>query len=274
MAKTAIVTGCSSGIGLESALELARAGYTVYAGLRDEARAGPLKDGSSKDGSDIKTFQVNVADGESVRSAAGRILDEAGSIDVLVNNAGYGLFGSIEDISIQDMRKQFETNFFGAVEMIQQLAPGMRAQKSGRIINISSVAGRIGFPCSPAYVSSKFALEGLSECLRYELGAHGVQTVLIEPGVVKTKFMDNASMKAPKAGSPYAEITEKVIAGIRMMAELGTQATDVAKIVLKAATDPDPLPRYVVGNDAVMFLESKKTMTDAEFEDYIKKELY
>lgn len=274
MGKTAIITGCSSGIGLESSLELARAGYTVYAGLRDESSGGALKDGAAKDGLNINTFQIDVANSESVRTATGKILNEAESIDVLVNNAGYGLFGSIEDISIQDMRKQFETNFFGAVEMIQQLAPSMRKQKSGRIINISSVAGRIGFPCSPAYVSSKFALEGLSECLRYELGVHGVQTVLIEPGVVKTKFMDNVKVPKLDKDSPYAEITEKVIVGIKMMAELGTQATEVAKTVLKAATESKPQPRYVVGNDAIMFLETKKSMTDAEFEDYIKKELY
>lgn len=274
MTKTAVLTGCSSGIGFESSLELARAGYAVYAGLRDESRSGPLMDAANKESLDVKTFQIDVADTESVKSATGKILGEARSVDVLVNNAGYGLFGSIEDISIKDMRKQFETNFFGAVGMIQQLAPSMRAQHSGRIINISSVAGRIGFPCSPAYVSSKFALEGLSECLRYELGAHGVQTVLIEPGVVKTGFMDNAKVTKMAKGSPYAEITEKVIAGIRMMAELGTQATEVAKVVLKAVTDPVPQPRYVVGNDAVMFLEARKSMTDAEFEEYIKKELY
>lgn len=274
MTKTAVLTGCSSGIGFESSLELARAGYAVYAGLRDESRSGPLMDAANKESLDVKTFRIDVADTESVKSATGKILGEARSVDVLVNNAGYGLFGSIEDISIKDMRKQFETNFFGAVGMIQQLAPSMRAQHSGRIINISSVAGRIGFPCSPAYVSSKFALEGLSECLRYELGAHGVQTVLIEPGVVKTGFMDNAKVTKMAKGSPYAEITEKVIAGIRMMAELGTQATEVAKVVLKAVTDPVPQPRYVVGNDAVMFLEARKSMTDAEFEEYIKKELY
>lgn len=273
MTKTALITGCSSGIGLESALELARCGYTVHAGLRDESKDKTLKEAASKESLKINTFQIDVSDTSSIKSATNRIL-ESGSIDVLVNNAGYGLFGSIEDMSMKDMREQFETNFFGAVEMIKLLAPGMRAKKSGRIINISSVAGRIGFPCSPAYISSKFALEGLSESIRYELGMHGVQTVLIEPGVVKTKFMDNVRVAEMAADSPYKEITEKVISGIKMMAELGTQASEVAKIVAKAATDPNPQPRYVVGNDATMFLETKKTMTDSEFENYIKKELY
>lgn len=274
MGKIAIVTGCSSGIGLESAIELARANHTVFAGLRDESRSGELTDRSSKEGLDVRTFQIDVSDGASVRNAAAKVLKEAGRVDVLVNNAGYGLFGSIEDVSIDDMRKQFETNFFGAVEMIQQVAPSMRKQHSGRIINISSVAGRIGFPCSLSYVSSKFALEGLSECLRYELGAHGVQTVIIEPGVIKTKFMDNIKISKPSNDSPYSEITDRVIAGIKMMAELGTPASEVAKVVVKVATEENPQPRYIVGNDASMFLEAKKSMTDTEFEEYIKKELY
>ena len=274
MKKTAVVTGCSSGIGLESALELARAGHAVFAGLRDESGSGALREAAGKEGLDVRTFQLDVSDEGSVRAAVPRIIGDAGRIDVLVNNAGYGLFGAAEDVPLEEMRAQFETNFFGTVGMIKQVAPAMRAQKSGRIINISSVAGRIGFPCSPAYVSSKFALEGLSECLRYELGAHGIHVVLVEPGVIKTRFMDNIKVSGSPEGSPYSEITQKVIAGIKMMAELGTPASEVAKIVARAAAEESPQPRYVVGNDASMFLEAKKSMTDLEFEEYIKKELY
>lgn len=269
-----MVTGCSSGIGFESALELARSGHVVFAGVRDESKSGALDDASSKEGLSVHIVQMDVASGASVRNAVSEVISKAGHIDVLVNNAGYGLFGSVEDVSIEDMRDQFETNFFGVVTTIQQVAPGMRERRSGRIINISSVAGRIGFPCSSAFVSAKFALEGLSECLRYELGAHGVQTILIEPGVTKTKFMDNIKTSKPADGSSYSEITEKVITGIKMMAELGTPPSEVAKIVTKAATEENPQPRYVVGNDASMFLEARKSMGDLEFEEYIKKELY
>ncbi len=149
----------------------------------------------------------------------------------------------------------------------------MRKQGSGIIVNISSIAGRIGFPGTPAYISSKFALEGLSECMRYEMAPQGIKTILIEPGVIKTKIFENMK-KVNFDGSPYKELTEKVISGIRMMSELGTQPIEVAKTIVKAIKEDDPLPRYIVGNDASMFLEAKKMKTDIDFENYIKKELF
>lgn len=273
MGGVALVTGCSSGIGLETALELARAGHSVHAGVRDMSRAGDLTRAAAAESLDVRPVRLDVTDGSSVRDAAGAAL-EAGPVDVLVNNAGYALFGCAEEVPLGEMRAQFETNFFGAVAMIQRIAPSMRKRRSGRIINISSVAGRIGFPCSPAYVSSKFALEGLSECMRYELGPHGVEVILVEPGVVKTRFMDNSRAPAAPEGSAYAELTQKVIGGIRMMAELGTPASEVARAVARAASEARPSPRYIVGNDAGMFLEARQSMGDAEFEEYIKKELY
>ena len=159
--------------------------------------------------------------------------------------------------------------------MIQKVAPIMRKQGSGDIINISSIAGRIGFPVSTAYISSKFAIEGLSESLRYELGPFGVDVIIIEPGVIKTNFFD--SMKTAKRvndNDAYKEITEKVISGVKMMAEMGTPPKEVANVIIKSLKDEKPLPRYVVGNDAAMFLEAKKMKTDIEFENYLKKELY
>jgi len=273
MGGVALVTGCSSGIGLETALELARRGHAVHAGVRDMSRAGDLAKAAEAESLDVRPVRLDVTDGASVRGAAEAAL-AAGPIDVLVNNAGYALFGCAEEVPLDEMRAQFETNFFGAVAMIQQVAPSMRKRRSGRIINISSVAGRIGFPCSPAYVSSKFALEGLSECMRYELGPNGVEVILVEPGVVKTRFMESARATEPPAGSAYAEITQKVVGGIRMMVELGTPAAEVARAVARAATEPAPQPRYIVGNDAGMFLEARRSMGDAEFEEYIKKELF
>ena len=149
----------------------------------------------------------------------------------------------------------------------------MRKQKSGIIVNVSSVAGRIGFPVSPAYISSKFALEGLSESIRYELEPFGIKTIIIEPGVIKTNFF--TSMKISQGtDSTYKEITEKVMKGLSMMAEMGTHPQEVARTIVKAVNTENPLPRYPVGNDAVMFLEAKKNKTDIEFENYIKKELY
>jgi len=159
------------------------------------------------------------------------------------------------------------------VRTIQAVLPILRKQKSGIIVNVSSIAGKIGFPVSPAYISSKFALEGLSESMRYELEPFGIKTIIIEPGVIKTNFMTSLK-KSMKPDSPYKEITGKVINGIAMMAEMGTPPQEVARTIIKAVTSENPSPRYPVGNDAIMFLEAKKNKTDIEFENYIKKELY
>ena len=137
------------------------------------------------------------------------------------------------------------------------------------------MAGRIGFPASPAYISSKFALEGLSECLRLELAPFGVNVVIIEPGVIKTNFMENMKMaERSESDTVYRDITVKVVSGVKMMSEMGTPAKEVADTIVKAVKDEKPLPRYIVGNDASMFLEAKKSKTDIEFENYLKKELY
>jgi NAD(P)-dependent dehydrogenase (short-subunit alcohol dehydrogenase family) len=160
------------------------------------------------------------------------------------------------------------------VRLIQETAPIMRKQESGIIVNVSSVAGRIGFPGSPAYISSKFALEGLSECMRYELSPFGIKTIIIEPGVIKTNFFSSMKVERGKPDSPYKDIIDKVYKGIKMMAEMGTPPSEVADMIIKAIEAKEPLPRYVVGNDAQMFLEAKKMKTDIEFENYLKKELF
>jgi len=150
----------------------------------------------------------------------------------------------------------------------------MRKQGSGIIVNVSSVAGRIGFPGSPAYISSKFALEGLSESMRYEMAPFGIKTIIIEPGVIKTNFISSMRIEKGKPDSPYKDIIDKVYKGIKMMAEMGTHPSEVANTIIKAIETKEPLPRYVVGNDAQMFLEAKKMKTDIEFENYLKKELF
>jgi NAD(P)-dependent dehydrogenase (short-subunit alcohol dehydrogenase family) len=274
MEKVAIVTGTTSGIGYETCLSLARDGFYTFATVRDIKKAEKILQVAKKENLDIEIIELDVDDEKSISTAIQKILSKKQRIDVLVNNAGWGLFGSVEDVPIKDFRAQFETNFFGIISIIQKVAPVMRKQKSGVIVNISSVAGKIGFPGSPAYISSKFALEGLSESLRYELGQFGVKVVIIEPGVIKSNFFSSMKIAEPKPDSPYKEITEKVIMGIKMMAELGTPPSEVASTILKAIKEKDPRPRYIVGNDAQMFLEAKKTKTDTEFENYLKKELF
>lgn len=272
--KVALVTGSSSGIGYETCLALAREGYRTYATMRSLNKSKNLLEKAGKDGLDISVLELDVDDKESIEKAIREITAKEETIDVLINNAGWGLFGATEDVTVEDFKKQFETNFFGVIRLIQQVAPIMRRQEYGTIVNISSVAGRIGFPGSPAYISSKFSLEGLSESLRYELGQFGVNVIIVEPGVVKTDFFTSMKVSTPKPDSPYKKITEKVISGVKMMAEMGTPPSDVAKTIIKAIKDKNPLPRYIVGNDAQMFLEAKRIKTDLEFENYLKKELF
>ena len=275
MEKVAVVTGTSSGIGFETSLALAREGYFTYATMRDTTKSDKIKEITQKENLKINILELDVDDEKSVKSAIAHILDQKQRIDVLVNNAGWGLWGCVEDVSVDEFKEQFETNFFSIIRLIQEVAPTMRKQGSGTIVNVSSVVGRIGFPASPAYISSKFALEGLSESLRFELAPFGVDVIIIEPGVIKTNFMKNMKMaKKSELDTVYKDITTKVVSGVKMMAEMGTPPKEVANTIVKAIKDKNPLPRYIVGNDALMFLEAKKSKTDIEFENYLKKELY
>lgn len=274
MEKVALVTGSSSGIGLETALSLARDGYHTFASMRNLEKAGELENAAKKENLSIKIIELDVDKEQSIISAIKKVVEEEGRLDVLVNNAGYGQFGCTEDLTIDDFRKQFETNFFSIVKIIQEVSPIMRKQNSGKIINISSVVGRMGLPGSPAYISSKFALEGLGECLRYELGQFGIKTTMIEPGVIKTNFFNSMRVPESKTDPKYKELTDHILAGLKMMAEMGTPPSQVADVVMKAIHDDEMLPRYVVGTDAAMFMEAKKMKTDLEFEKYMSKELF
>ena len=275
MEKVALVTGSSSGIGYETSLSLARDGYFTYATMRDLNKAKEIRKISEDEGLPLEVIELDVDNEQSIELAINTIFGNKGRIDVLVNNAGWGMWGTTEDVSLDEFKEQFETNFFSVIRMIQKVAPIMRKQGTGDIVNISSIAGRIGFPVFTAYNSSKFALEGLSESLRFELGPFGVNVIIIEPGVIKTNFI-NAMKTAKKADESdvYRDITLKVVTGVKMMAEMGTSPKEVANVIIKSLKEETPLPRYVVGNDAAMFLEAKKMKTDIEFENYLKKELY
>jgi len=274
MDKAALVTGSSSGIGLETSLALAKDGYRTFASMRDTGKAIELQEAAKKENLSIDVIELDVDKEDSIVSAVKKVMSEAGRIDVLVNNAGYGQFGCTEDVPIEDFRKQFETNFFSIVRIIQEVAPIMRKQGSGVIVNIGSVVGRMGLPGSPAYISTKFALEGFSECLRYELGQFGVHTTIIEPGVVKTNFFKSMHIPESKTDPKYKELTDKILSGFKMMVEMGTAPSQVADVVIKAIHDKEILPRYTAGTDAAMFMEAKKMKTDIEFEKYMGKELF
>lgn len=274
MQKVALVTGSSSGIGLETSLALSRDGYHTFASMRNISKGKDLEEIAKKENLPIDIIELDVDKEESIVAAIKKIIDDSGRIDVLINNAGYGQFGCTEDVSIEEFRKQFETNFFSIVRIIQEICPIMRKQNSGKIINISSVAGRMGLPGSPAYISSKFALEGLGECLRYELGQFGIKTTLIEPGVIKTNFFDSMKIPESKTDPKYKELTDHILSGLKMMVQMGTEPAQVSQVIMKALHDDEMLPRYVVGTDAAMFMEAKKMKTDLEFEKYMSKELF
>ena len=253
MEKVAVITGSSSGIGFETALALAREGYYTYATMRDVTKSDKIKEIGQKENLKINVLELDVDNENSAKTAIQQILDQKQRIDVLVNNAGWGLWGCVEDVSVDEFRAQFETNFFSIIRLIQEVTPTMRKQGSGTIVNISSVAGRIGFPASPAYISSKFALEGLSESLRLEMAPFGVNVVIIEPGVIKTNFLNPMKLaKRSESDTPYRDITVKVTSGVKMMAEMGTHPKEVADTIIKAIKNEKPLPRYIVGNDASM----------------------
>lgn len=274
MQKVALVTGSSSGIGFESCIALAKDGYRTFASMRDIKKAGEIKAIAKKENLPIDVIQLDVDNEESIVSAIKQVISDGGRLDVLVNNAGYGQFGCTEDVSVDDFRKQFETNFFSIIRIIQEVSPIMRNQNSGIIVNISSVIGRMGLPGFPAYISTKYALEGLSECLRYELGQFGIKVTLIEPGAIKTNFFDSMKIQESKADPKYKKLTDHILSGLKMMSELGTAPSQVAEVIIKAIHADEILPRYIAGTDAAMFMEAKKAKTDLEFEKYMSKELF
>jgi NAD(P)-dependent dehydrogenase (short-subunit alcohol dehydrogenase family) len=275
----AVVTGSSSGIGFETSLVLAKNGFVTYATMRNLGKSNKIIELKQKKKLPLEVLKLDVTDDKSIKEAIEKIVNEQqGTIDVLVNNAGYGLLGPLEELSIQEFKEQFEANVFGVIRVIQEILPIMRKQRHGTIVNISSVAGRIGFPLTSAYVSSKFALEGLSESIAYELEPFGINVILVEPGVIKTNFDSNlkigknvstttATTTTSDRNSPYADITEKRIAAFKPRFENASPPIEVAKVILNVITSKNVQPgsRYLVGNDAFKLMEIRKNKSDKEF---------
>jgi NAD(P)-dependent dehydrogenase (short-subunit alcohol dehydrogenase family) len=272
-----LVTGSSSGIGFETALLLARNGFHTYASMRNLEKAKDLTQITSKENLPLQVIQLDVDDDKSVKDAIYKIENEQGKIDVVVNNAGYLLIGPLEELSIEEFKEQFETNFFGAIRVIKEVLPIMRRQRAGTIVNISSLAGRIGLPLNSPYVSSKFALEGLSESMAYEIEQFGIKVVLVEPGYIKTNVANsfktgkNVVVTAAdnKNNSPYAEFTQNRIAALGPNVEAGLDPIEVAKVILKAATSENPDLRYLVGEGAIKLMDMRKNTSDENFRKLI-----
>jgi NAD(P)-dependent dehydrogenase (short-subunit alcohol dehydrogenase family) len=269
----AVITGSSSGIGYETSLALARNGYQTYATMRNLGKRGSIQSVAEKEGLAIRVVQLDVTDENSIKKATQSIMSEAGKIDLLVNNAGYGLTGAFEDVSIDEIKAQYETNVFGLIRVTQAVLPTMRKQGSGRIINISSGAGRFGYPGGSAYVSTKFALEGLSESMAYELEQFGIKVVLVEPGVIRTNFGNDMviAKKAQDSSSPYSGMMQMMSSTLGRMMENGSDADLVAKVVVEAATAKDPNFRYLAGKDVEQIVAAKKSMSDEDFQKMMKQ---
>lgn len=274
--KVAIVTGSSSGIGFETSLTLARNGFHTYATMRnmEGKKSKPLTEVAKNENLQLRAIELDVDNDKSVIDAINTIVEERERIDVLINNAGYALGGALEDSSMDEIKAQFETNFFGAVRATKAVLPVMRRQGAGKIVNITSMGGRIAIPLSSSYHGSKFALEGLSESIRYELEPFGIKVILIEPGAVGSNFWKNIKIakSSSDSNSPYTQFGNKILKAYEQMEQNTISPSVVAKTILDAVTSNNPQLRYVVGEDAAKTLEARKNMPDNEFGDLIKKQ--
>ncbi len=269
--KVAIVTGSSSGIGYETALVLARNGFRTYATMRNLEKANAISDVAKREKLSLHTIKLDVTDEKSVNEAIKTIKSDAGRIDVLVNNAGYGLTGSLEDLSMSEIKAQYETNVFGLIRVTQAVLPIMREQKSGIIVNISSIGGKMAIPLQSPYHGTKFAVEGLSESIAYELEPFGIKIVIIEPGAIKTNF-DTGMVVAQKnqnPSSPYYKSMQKLQSSINSVFKNGTPPAKVAEVILNAITTPNPNLRYTVGEDAALLAQKRKELPDSEFQKLV-----
>jgi short-subunit dehydrogenase len=276
--KVAVITGSSSGIGYETALTLARNGFYTYATMRNLEGESEKKitNISKSENLSLQVIKLDVNNDKSVIDAINIIIEEKKRIDVTINNAGYALVGAFEETSMDDIIAQFETNFFGAIRVMQAVIPIMRKQRSGKIVNITSMGGRIAIPLDSIYHGTKFALEGLSESIQYELEPFGIKVILIEPGAVGSNFWKNLKMVAktsdPNNNSAYRQIENSISEALKQMVHNTIPPSDVANVILQAVTSDNPELRYVVGKDAVMIIEARRDMSDREFQNLIKKQ--
>jgi NAD(P)-dependent dehydrogenase (short-subunit alcohol dehydrogenase family) len=267
--RTALVTGASSGIGEQTALGLKAAGFRVFAVARRVERMQALSDQG------ISVFGMDVTDDASMVTGVSRVLDEASRVDVLVNNAGYGSYGALEDVPIEEARRQFEVNVFGLARLTQLVLPHMRAQGSGRIINVSSIGGKFYEPLGSWYHATKFAVEGLSDSLRIEVESFGIDVVLIEPGPILTEWneISRDSLTKTSAGGAYEEMAARV-RGVLERADSPPMASSpalVARKIVKAATVASPKARYPVGRGAGTIVRTRKVLPDAAMDRVVKR---
>lgn len=266
--RVALVTGCSTGIGRASAFALRRAGLTTYASARKLETLADLE------AAGCRTLALDVTDEASRTDAVAAIEREQGRLDVLVNNAGYAEYGPLEEISIERWRREFETNVFGAVRLIQLALPGMRERRAGRIVNMSSMGGLMAFPMGAPYHASKFALEALSDVLRVEVAPFGIDVVLIEPGVIATGYADTASTGLHEAAEgPYGDLARSFLAAMASSYRgRGAAAPEqVAEVVVRAVTAARPRTRYKVTLNARLLPAARALLPDRMWDALLRR---
>ena len=263
----ALVTGASSGIGEDTAHKLRALGYIVYGAARRTDRLQAL----TTDG--IRPLAMDVTDDASMSSGVNRILEETGRIDVLVNNAGYGSYGAIEDVPINEARRQFEVNVFGLARLTQLITPHMRTRGSGTIINISSIGGRLTTPLGGWYHATKYAVEALSDALRIELSSFGIDVVVVEPGGIRTEWASIAAdhLEATAEGSAYADQIRDVAGAMRSESNRRhcSPPEVIARTVGKIVTARHPRTRYAVGFMAKPLIAARRVLPDRAFDQLI-----
>ncbi len=274
--KIAVVTGSSSGIGLVTCVELARNGYRVVATMRDLGRGARLEEAAQKAGvrDRMDLRRLDITETDTLAGAVEEIIRDHGRIDVLVNNAGFSSAGFAEDIQLHELRHQMETNFFGNVAMTKAVLPIMRRQRSGHIIQMSSIVGRLSAPMLSSYCASKFALEGWSEALRVEVHSLGIRVVLIEPGDYDSDIWTRnvvVGKQAMDPSSPNRERSQRFVEFIKSRAPKRRDPREVAQLIVRLANDPNPKLRYVIGPDAKLHLRFRALMPWRRYERIVAK---
>jgi NAD(P)-dependent dehydrogenase (short-subunit alcohol dehydrogenase family) len=261
--KIALITGSSSGFGLLTSIELAKAGFRVVATMRDLCRREPLDQAAAASGvaAHLDIRQLDVTNFQAIPTVVDAVVRDHGRLDVLINNAGYPLAGFAEDIKLEELRRQFETNFFGAVAMTKAALPAMRRQSAGHIIQISSISGLQGAATVSSYAAAKHALEGWSETLRLEVNSLGIKVVLIEPGAFQTDIWTRGAVmgaNATKESSPNIQRSLRMRERVKSLPK--RDPIEVARLIVSVAQNPNPKLRYVVGRDAKMQLALKRIL--------------
>ena len=260
----ALITGTSTGIGLATALHFGRQGHDVWAGVRSPAAATDLRAAIDKERLPLRIVALDVDDEGSVQRGVGEVLDKSGRVDVLVNNAGIGGGGPIEDVPVDWVKTLFETNYFGVLRVTQAVLPGMRERRAGAIVNVSSVAGRMAVAGHGHYSAVKHALEAMSEALAQEVQRFGIRVAIVEPGVVVTPIFSKAKRWADPA-SPYFDHVRRLLLLYQKQMPHAAQPADAALVIYEAATTSTPRLRWLVGEDAKLLVAGRQRQSDEEY---------